>query len=201
MTIIDFNKKYIFISNMKTGSTAINMFFEQFNPDIIFNKNISEGGLGKHANYIKIQKYLEKRKFNIDDFYIFFFIREPVSRLISCFNYETLNRTKDLKMWYNYEWKNTQKDFEKYIKIKSQHFKTVNEMIYDENGKIPKNIHIFKYEDFDQNLNNILKTLNLKPEKKILKANVSKIKTKFIISEEMKHKIYNMYKIDADFYS
>lgn len=200
MTIIDFKRKYIFISNMKTGSTAINIFFKQFNPDIIFNKNISEGGLGKHANYKKIKKYLAKRKFNIDDFYIFFFIREPVSRLISCFNYETLNRTKDLKFWYNYKWENTQKDFEKYIRIKSHHFRTVDEMIYDENGNIPKNVNIFKYENYDENLNKILRELNLKNTKNILKINVSKTKTKFNISKEIKYKIYDMYKLDADFY-
>jgi hypothetical protein len=154
MTIIDYSKKYIFISNMKTASTYINNIFAEFKPDILLDTCVNEyKSIGKHSSYLKLKQFLKEINYDINDFYIFFFIREPVSRLISCFNYETLNRRKEILKWYKYPWKNNQSDFEKYIHIKSHHFRTVNQMLFDENGKIPNNVDIYKYE----NLHNSIK--------------------------------------------
>jgi hypothetical protein len=198
MTVIDIYKKYIFIGNMKTGSMAITEWFRQFNPTYIFNTSINEG---KHSTYLQIKQFLKDKNFNIDNFIIFFYIREPVNRLISCFNYETLNRKKDLKIWYKYSFQNTQIDFEKYINIEAHHFKRINEMIYDETNCIPKNIIIFRYELINESLNVISKLLNLNNNIKNLEIiNKSSVYTKFNITNTIKEIIYNRYKLDAEYY-
>jgi len=202
MTIIDFSKKYIFISNMKTASTYVNNIFAKFKPDILLDKGVNQyKSIGKHSSYLKLKQFLKEINYDINDFYIFFFIREPVSRLISCFNYETNNRTNDILTWYNYKFENNQKCFEDYIKIKSRHFKTIDEMIFDENGKIPPNIHIFKYEDLYQSVKTILNDLKLELIKLDMGyINKSIVRTQFNITDEMKQIIYDRYKLDANYY-
>jgi hypothetical protein len=202
MTIIDYSKKYIFISNMKTASTYINNIFAEFKPDILLDNSVNQyKSIGKHSSYLKLKHFLKENSYDINDFYIFFFIREPVSRLISCFNYETNNRKNDILTWYNYNFENNQTCFEDYIKIKSHHFKTIDEMIFDENGQIPPNIHIFKYEDLQNSIQTILMDLNLKSTKlETNYINKSIITTQFNVTDEMKQIIYNRYNLDANYY-
>ena len=202
MTIIDYSKKYIFISNMKTASTYINNIFAEFKPDILLDTCVNEyKSIGKHSSYLKLKQFLKEINYDINDFYIFFFIREPVSRLISCFNYETNNRANDMSSWYDFNFENNQRCFEEYIKIKSHHFITIDEMIFDENGEIPPNIHIFKYENLYDSIKTILMDLKLESTKLHFNyINKSIVVNQFNVTDEMKQIIYDRYKLDASYY-
>jgi hypothetical protein len=75
-------------------------------------------------------------------------------------------------------------------------------MIFDENGQIPPNIHIFKYEDLQNSIKTILMDLNLESTKLDTNyINKSIITTQFNITDEMKQIIYNRYNLDANYYN
>ena len=142
MTIIHFKKKYIFIANKKTGSTSIHDILKKDSPDICSTKTVHERPIGKHDNYIQIKKFLDSKNMDINQFYIFGFVRNPITRMKSCYKYEhkkKMSNVKNLKM--------NSKDFNHYIKKDlNLHFDGIDTVFYNHEREIPPNVHIFEIE-------------------------------------------------------
>ena len=114
MTIIDFNKKFIFIANKKTGSTSLHSYFKKHlsNNFIYSIESINDNPLGKHDSYLDIKNFLSDININIDTFYIFGFVRDPIDRIKSCYKYEKYRNFKYLQ-----NFKLNSDDFNKYITL------------------------------------------------------------------------------------
>jgi len=88
--LISFEKKFIFIANTKTASNSIEKILQPYSQIII-----SSPPLGKHDTLkLVLQKYsfLFYDKWStekLDDYLIFGVMREPISWLISWFNYNS----------------------------------------------------------------------------------------------------------------
>ena len=197
MTIIDFEKKFIFIANKKTGSSSIHKYYKIFlSKNRIFSTfSIFSKPIGKHDTYLEIKKYLDKKKININDFYIFGFIRDPITRIKSSFLYEK----KDYQ--HNYNLNNF--DFNYYIKKgEEKHFHSINEVFYNEQNKLPNNVHIFKLE----NIENSIKIINKAIGKKNNNMNTLKVfnateKKNLIIKPYTLLILKNRYKTDFEYYN
>ena len=157
MTIIDFKYKYIFIANMKTASTSIHDYYKNYlsNNNITSKESINVKPIGKHDTYQDIKRYLDKLKIDINDFYIFGFVRDPVKRIKSCFLYEYKNK------YHKYLLNNS--EFNKYIRNNGEkHFWPVYKVFYNENLKLPNNVHIFKMENLYESIKIINKSIGFK---------------------------------------
>jgi hypothetical protein len=199
MTVISLRKKYIFIANMKTASTTIHHLLKKDNPDIISFKSVHTKPIGKHDNYIKIKNYLKYLNYNIDDFYIFGFIREPSDRLISCFKHDIkgnyINKKYGLHLGLN------QNSLSFYIENGlEQHFRPFKFMFCNENGYLPNNVKIFKYENLSNAINEIFNNINIKIPNKIPMKNNSKLKIRLSINNSLSNIIKNRYKFDCEKY-
>jgi len=194
MTIIDFKKKFIFIANEKTGSTSFHNYYKNFlsNDKIYSARSKNTRPIGKHFNYQNIKNYLDKRKINIDDFYIFGFIRNPVERIKSCFCYEKMRKRH--KYYINNQ------NYNKYIKNNDEkHFSPINEVFYNENNKLPNNVHIFKIENINESIKIINKTIGINNNTKFPFLNVSK-KQDLIITSKKLEILKKRYKLDFSYY-
>lgn len=199
MTVINLKKKYIFIANMKTASTTIHYLLKKDNPDLISMKSVKTKPIGKHDNYNKIKFFLKTHNLNIDNFYIFGFIREPCDRMQSCFNHDItgnyLLRKYGLIYGYNIQ------SLTSYVNYGlEQHFQPFKYMFCNKNGILPTNVHIFKYEELDKSINNIFNKFNIPKPNKLPNINKSNIETNYIFDNKLKEVIKKRYPDDWSYY-
>lgn len=158
MTIISLSQRYIFIENHQTGSEIIRQFLHKYNSELPGNKYIYLKPLGLGQNYISIQKYLHSHQIEINDFYIFGFVRNPITRIESCYQYEhekQMSNVKDLNL--------NSRDFNLYIKGDlNLHFNGIDTVFYNHEGRIPSNVHIFEIEKIKQQWSQIESKLGLR---------------------------------------
>lgn len=204
MTIISFHYKYIFIANPKTGSTSIHdLLSKKYTKpgDIIAKKSIHEKPIGKHDTYEKIKQYLTEKNQNIDDFYIFSFIREPFKRLISSFNYE-LNCG-----YYKLKVQNPLVDFtENFLNpnIRKHFSPNIFKEYFYCNNTLPSNLYIYKIEEvikFSQDIKekcaiSISKEQipHIHQSKKIINPTVPDLIK--LLSKEKLNELYHLYEDD-----
>ena len=75
MTIINLSQRYIFINNHQTGSEIIEQYQHKYNSENPTQNYIYLKSFGPGQNYISVKNYLDLRQININDFYIFGFIK------------------------------------------------------------------------------------------------------------------------------
>lgn len=194
MTIIHFKKKYIFIANKKTGSTSIHNILKKDSPDICSTKTIHERPIGKHDNYTKIKKFLDSKNMDINQFYIFGFVRNPITRIKSCYKYEhkkKMTNVQNLEM--------NSKDFNHYIKKDlNLHFSGIDTVFYNHEGKIPPNVHIFEIEKVAKQWRQIESKLGL-TNTVVPNLNQTSEKT-FYLEPSVAIVLRKKYPLDWDFY-
>ena len=195
MTIINFDKKFIFIANQKTGSTSVHDYYiNSLSKNSIYSaRSIHSKPIGKHDNYRTIKQYLDKSGFNIDDFYIFGFIRNPVERIKSCFLYE-----KKIHC-HNYEINN--ENFKKYIENNDEkHFTACNEVFYNQNTELPSNVHIFKIENLYKSIEIINKNIDIEDNNIEIKTLNSSKQCVLIMNPKTLEILRNRYDSDFTYY-
>ena len=147
MTLINFRRKYIFIYNHQTGCDNIYQYIKS-------NHNVC---IKKYKNYIDIKKYLDSLNININDFYILGFIRNPVTRIASCYLSEYNQRLSNVK----YLSLNS-KDFNFYIiKELTLSFLGIEDVFFGHEKQFLSNVHIFKIEDLSKDWKIISSKLGL----------------------------------------
>lgn len=173
MTIISFKKRFIFLANMKCGSTTLHKLLAPY-ADIISCQSIFQKPVGKHDNAREVKHFIESLGYQWDDFYVFTTIREPFSRIQSCYNYE-------IKCGYL----NPQVSFENFIQ-KGQYYEHFRDLDYFIKPGIN---YIIRMEDFNEELPTLWIRLKLGEFKdQIPKLNTSK-STSELTSEKKKYLI------------
>jgi len=145
MTIISFRHRFIFLANMKYGSTTFHKLLKPY-ADLISDKSIFEKPIGKHDNARQVKSYIESFGYKWSDFYVFTTIRNPFSRIISCYKFE-------IQCGYL----NANTDLIKYIQHGQyhEHFQDINFFIH------PGVNQIIKMEDFHTEIPKLWITLGL----------------------------------------
>ena len=72
---------------MKCGSTTLHQLLAPY-ADIIAANSIFQKPIGKHDNARQVKSFIESKGYKWEDFYVFTTIREPFSRIKSCYKYE-----------------------------------------------------------------------------------------------------------------
>ena len=176
------NKKYkcAFIHIPKTGGTTIEI--------LLFGSNKKN----PNAEHLSIDNYSR-----FYDFFIFSFVRNPYTRIISVYNYyknggdksekdkKLLNKECNLNNFLEFHNKNNM------FHLKSQHSFL----------KKSKNInYIAKFENFEKELNKILKIINFKQTNSIQKHRKTNY-IDYLIKPTLIDKINNIYKDDFKYYN
>jgi hypothetical protein len=198
MTIINLKKKYIFISNKYCYPQMINNILYQDGYDSCYN------GIG--MNYVQLKKILEKKNINIDEFYIFGFIRDPIDRLLECFknDYRKNIFLKKYGIIFGY---NIQ-SFITYVSYNYDiDFNNFEFMFHNQEGELSQNINIFKYENIIESLIEIFNKININYDvleyKKNIKLQCNKIipPNEFNIPKLTTILIKQKYKYDCKYYN
>jgi len=182
MTIINLKKKYIFLANPKTGSTSVHTLLND-EESIIRRNSKKEKPFGKHDTYLQVKNYLSSINLNINDFFIFGFIREPIGRMKSVINH-LLNskRKEEAKTLMKNDWKQFMTYVEEHL------FYSVEKMFFDENNQLPHNVHILKMENMEQELQKIFKVIKKK------RKTCHKNKGQYIFKEQLSDEVINLIK-------
>ena len=183
MTLISHRHKFVFLANPKCASTSIHEFLRPHS-DKAFTISVYQKPLGTHAYAKEVKKYLEKRNYNWDDYFVFTTIRNPLNRIKSCYYYER-------DFWQNKDpidlFTRTPKDFKKYVlgSWYNRRFIDVVKFTSDDNGNnlVDK---IIKVEDIDKEMPLILKEIGLAIDwTSFKKKNISKKTNKVAFDDEM----------------
>lgn len=198
MTLISHKHKFIFLANQKCASTSIHEFLRPHS-DKAFTIWIYQKPLGTHSTAAEVKRYMDRRGYKWEDYFVFTTIREPFSRIKSCYYYEIdFNQNRDLTDLI----RNAPKDFKKYV-MESYYLKKfmdVKEFTCDKNGNnlVSK---IMRIEDAEKEMPEILKKIGLDVDWNKEKArNVSKKTHQVVYDEEMKKHIYDMNFNDFEYY-
>lgn len=133
MTIISFKYRFIFLANMKCGSTTLHKLLKPY-ADLISDISIFQKPIGKHDNARQVKSYIETLGYKWEDFYVFTTIRDPLTRIISCYNFEIQCGYLDPKV-----------DINKYIKM-GQYHEHFQDIDFFTNPRVNQ---IIKMEEFD----------------------------------------------------
>lgn len=187
-------QRFIFLSNTKTASTSIESILRKH-----CNITLDRPPSVKHMSYRKICKnfnfLFSKPGFEIDTFYKFGVIREPIDWVISWFNYRSRQEIADPqhKQHKNYLG-NT--NFEEYIDLLDKGLLAPQSNLFlDKNGKDAMNF-IIRYENLEEDFNYVMKQIGLKEELTIPHKNKSN--NVRIRREDISQK--NLKKIQSIFY-
>lgn len=183
MTLISHKHKFVFLANPKCASTSIHEFLRPFS-DKAFTISVYQKPLGTHAYAKEVKRYLEKRNYKWEDYFVFTTIRNPLNRIKSCYYYER-------DFWQNKDpidlFIRTPKDFKKYVlgNWYNRRFIDINRFTSDNNGINIVN-KIIKVEDIDVEMPIILKQISIPVNWKDLeKKNISKKTNKVAFDDEM----------------
>ena len=217
--MIDQIKKVIFIHIPRTSGESITRLFD-------FHTDHLGIGDGKHDNF----KIMSKEIDNINDYYLFTSIRSPYTRIVSLFN-RIKFKSKKLDISFR-DWLDFLVEYFEYIpddrgidpiynEKYSQHLGigTGHRWLFNPQKSWIKGgeekIKIFKMENFDKNIKQILKDTKLNIRQKYLTSNGYSIcenssqffyknKTDIFefknIDDKSLEKIYNLYREDFDFF-
>ena len=192
MTIINLKKKYIFLANPKTGSTSVHTLLND-KESIIRCTSKKEKPFGKHDTYLQVKNYLSSINLNINDFFIFGFIREPIDRMKSVINHLLMSKNKKTAKTLM---KNDWKQFMTYAEEKL--FYSVEKMFFDENNQLPHNVHILKMENMEQELQKIFKVIkNSRKRQRMIKKErrtCHKNKGQYIFKKQLSDEVINLIK-------
>ena len=184
MTFINLKNKYIFISNI------INNNFLSFSEEHIY-LNLK--------TFKDINIYLNNNKLDINNFYVFTFIKDPIQLIYN-------NFVNDLKNDYHLKINGTiygNNIQSLYSYIKYNHCRNIFSLkdYYYENESLPNNMHIFKIEDIQIILNMLSSKFKFK--NKIIKNNLNNkvININFEIDLNLKKLIKNKYPIFWSYYN
>ncbi len=198
MTIINLKKKYIFISNKNCYPPLINQILYRDNYDSCYN--------AMEMNYVQLREIFEKKNINIDEFYIFGFIRDPIDRLLESFknDYRKNIYLKKYGIIFGY---NIQ-SFITYVSYNYYNdFNKFEYMFHNQDGVLPENVNIFKYENIIESLIEIFKNININynvlENKKYIKLQCEKIipPNDFNIPILTNNLIKQKYKVDSKYYN
>ena len=201
------NRKKVgaFISIPKCGSKTI-LHMYNLGPNRDNDLKCKKNHFVIYENHQRL--YVLEKKYNLNDKFVFTFVRNPYSRIKSWFNYH-----KHIPMYKN-------KTLNRWIKEGCKtHWKIQNQTNWIKEKKSPllqynfiegnKNIdYIGKMENFQKDniiiiskLNEIFKKNNIQKKIKYLpnKKNQSK-KNKEVLTQESKDIIYNLFKKDFDYF-
>ena len=174
MSEISHSKKFVFIANPKTASTSVAAVLRQAFPGELV-KDPPVGAMGLHSNYLGLRTYLQREGYNIDEYFVFGFLRHPLTRISSAHfhqkNADTyphtgyINPIKDKDIEFYIKWLGAQKNpSSKRLAIGDESnvllFRKLNYMFYDESGKLPSNVFIYKTEEIEARIPEILKTID-----------------------------------------
>lgn len=159
MTIINFQKKYIFINNPQTGSEFMCNLLLAHHPESHLIKKYKQTNFSQDDNFMSLKKYLDSLNIDIKDFYIFGFVRNPVTRIQSCYlaeHHYQFSNVRNLKL-------NSQ-DFNYYIKFDlNLSFHGMDTVFLDQRYQIPSNVYIFKIEQLSKYWELITSKVDLPP--------------------------------------
>lgn len=171
MTLISYRYKFIFLANMKCGSSTVHMYFKDY-ADEIYISSVSEKPLGRHDNAVKVKRYIEKKGYNWNEFYVFTTIRNPLTRIKSCYCYEK-QKKRNLPTFEMYVLNNL------FLK---EHFTPLNRFAY-KNRKLIVN-KVIRLEELFEELSKIATQLNIQLTQN-KRYNVGKRKRKLIFTDRM----------------
>ncbi|MEZ5003499.1 MAG: sulfotransferase family 2 domain-containing protein [Chitinophagales bacterium] len=198
MTLISHKHKFVFLANPKCASTSIHEFLRPYS-DKAFTISVYQKPLGTHAYAKEVKRYLEKRDYQWEDYFVFTTIRNPLNRIKSCYYYER-------DFWQNKDpidlFIRTPKDFKKYVlgNWYNRRFIDINRFTSDNNGINIVN-KIIKVEDIDVEMPIILKQIGIPVNWKDLeKKNISKKTNKVTFDEEMIEHVKKTKPNDCSYY-
>lgn len=158
----------------------------------------------RHENYSQAKNFFVENNLphRIENFErIMVVIRNPYDYIVSRFHY-----LKDNRQYNNGPAARiaSEGDFRKYA-MEAPRFFQVDGYILDENGKIPDNLYIVRFEDFATQINKLLKDDLTEPIDFGVRINTSKRKkyTDYITDNEVEEAIYKKFRLlfDKGFYS
>ena len=194
MYIIDHEKKIIYISVPKTGTTSIQNFLKRNLPNSIsvYLNTPNDIGLVKHSTALEIKNVIK----NYEDYHTFAVIRNPFDWYASWYTY-----AKDPAPVVDSQGKNLKEFINSYDYLN----KELLSYFTDENGKIIVDT-IIKYEDnLEKEMYKIMDNLSIKIEKPLLKLNVSKYRKeknyKKYFDEETINIVKNIQSKTLDFFN
>ena len=198
MTLISHKHRFIFLANPKCASTSIHEFLRPYS-DKSYTLSVYQKPLGTHSNARQVKKYIERKGKNWNDYFVFTTIRNPLSRIKSCYYYE-------IDFFQNRDpidlFTPTPKDFKKYVLGNwfTKRFIDVIKFTSDENNNSLVN-KIIKVEDIDKEMPIILKEIGLELDWVNFKAkNISKKKKTLTFDNEMIEHIKKIRPNDAQLY-
>ena len=186
MTFINFKKKYIYISNIKEISYLINNLFISLSSNHRFI-NI--------YTFKEIDEYLHTLNFNlnINDFYIFTFIQDPIKLIYNNF-IEDINNDYYLNKEGIIYGKNIQ-SFYSYIKYNHcRNIFNIKDYYYNKDGYLNKNVNIFKIENIGNIINKLSIVFNIDLENIINDININQINNKYNINFDLNIQIKDLVK-------
>ena len=186
MTFINFKKKYIYISNIKEISYLINNLFISLSSNHRFI-NI--------YTFKEIDEYLHTLNFNlnINDFYIFTFIQDPIKFIYNNF-IEDINNDYYLNKEGIIYGKNIQ-SFYSYIKYNHcRNIFNIKDYYYNKDGYLNKNVNIFKIENIGNIINKLSIVFNIDLENIINDININQINNKYNINFDLNIQIKDLVK-------
>ena len=189
MTLISYRYKFIFLANMKCGSTTIHKYLQKY-ADEVYIRSIYQKPISSHAPAIKVKRYIENKGHKWRDFFIFTTVRNPFDRIRSCYYYEKQKRRK-LPSFRDYVMK------DRFLK---EHFRPLESFAYHDGRML---VHkIIKLEDIRKELPSVLKKLKIPLRlKEICTFNKSKKPYKLIYTPEMRKYLRLKLKKDFKFYA
>jgi len=90
MTIINFQYKFVFLSNKKCASTLLHEIFKPYG-GLISDTSIFTRPIGKHDIALEVKAYLKEQGYDYREFKFLTTIREPIDRIFSAYKYEIIN--------------------------------------------------------------------------------------------------------------
>lgn len=130
---------------MKCGSTTLHQLLAPY-ADVISCQSIFQKPVGKHDNARQIKRYVESQGYQWDDFYVFTTIRDPLSRIRSCYNYET-----------QCGYLSPEVSFEDFI-LKGQYYEHFRDLDYFTKPNVQQ---VIKMEDFSEEIPKLWSKLGL----------------------------------------
>ena len=193
MTFINLKYKYIFISNLDEISNIINNFFIS---------NSDENLYVNLKTFKEVDLFLTNNKLDINNFYVFTFIKNPIQIIYKNFLNDIKNDYYLLKNGIIYG--NNIQSFYSYINY--DHCRNIFKIkdCYYYNNSLPSNMNIFKIENMNQILTKLSKKFNfnynlINYKLKDNSNNLSELN--FEINSNITNLIKNKYPIFWSFYN
>lgn len=185
--------KLMFVHIPKCAGSSIEVFFDMQKPECLFEKknSINENGVS-YAPQHMTAKMLKNRISDFDDYFRFTFVRNPYHRVVSEYYFRfrfVNNRTlsvKDFSLWFD----------RFYANIDTDHKLHQHEYIFD--GGVCLVPFIGKVENINNDFSVLLDNIGYVNGGSLNEINTSKkiIPYSDLLIDEMKSKIYNLYKKD-----